>query len=293
MAKTTRKFLSRQQLITALEAVVSRAEKQNDMPLHFEFDGDMLILLGSNNLGQPDDHNLVRVDDTIAYSGPVDVQGHLCQTSILTKGEESDIRIKGYITGASEKDRVTVVAEDASIILGDPGHPERKLIMYAHIEAGAGINIYKRQLVHTQILNHQDDAIIRGQNILHSVIKSPALNINTSMMLHTKIETQGDAMLKCSEVANCHINAEDGDVYLCSGRTHNTIIHAKYDIEINGCVDEFTLRNARSEKGVIRHDGVEVGRKAAPQRAAAKKMPRKVTAAAVGRASAKARKTGS
>lgn len=280
MSKQALRFLTREQLTTWLEARSARMEKEGELPFHFEFDGEMLILIGTNNIGQPDPHNLIRVGQTICYQGAVDAQGHLTETSIRTEGEDSDIRIKGYIAGSSDAKRVEVISEDASIILGDPGHPERKLIAYAHIEAGNGINIYKRQLMHTNILNHQDDAIIRGQNIMHCIIKSPSLNINASIVQNSQILSEGDAMFKCSEIADSRIEAADGDIYLCAGRVRNTVVEAMYDIELNGSVDAFTLEHAHSKKGVVRHDGIEVG-KSAPKRAAAKKQPKKATSAKV------------
>jgi len=288
MPKSSAKAYDAGSIGAHFERINREHQKWGKLPMHYEVEGDTLRLFGTNNIGECDSHNVLRIEEgTLCYKGPIEVHGHLSDLTLKSIGQESDIRVTGYLSGESEDKPVKVISEKACVILGDPDHPERKLIIFAHIEAGEGVNIYKRQLIHTKIINHAEDTVIRGQNLQNVWLESPSVNIAASNCKHTTIKTTGDAMIKASEMIHSHIQAKNGDVYLCAGEIRNCIIEAKYDIELNGHVDAYTLQHARSAQGKVRHDGEIVQHRASskadkkvvaiPRRAAAKARVRKVS----------------
>lgn len=290
MSKSAAKAYDASSVIAHFERVNREHQKWGKLPVHYEIDGDTLRLFGTNNIGECDRHNVLRIEEgALCYKGPIEVQAHLSDLTLKSIGAESDIRVTGYLSGQSAEHPVKVVSEKACVILGDPDHPERKLVLFAHIEAGEGVNIYKRQLIHTTIINHAEDAVIRGQNLQNVHLESPSANIAASNCKHSTIKTTGDVMIKASEVIHSHIQAKNGDVYLCAGEIRNCIIEAKYDIELNGHVDAYTLQHARSSQGKVRHDGEIVNQRrsakaekkvvALPRKAAIKAKSRKISSA--------------
>ncbi len=253
---------------------LAAAEKEPSLPIYYELDGEHLILYGTNNIGERDEHNIWRGPGLdLCYLGPLEVRGHIGPVRLMTVGEESDLRIDGSITGDSLEKRAILISKDGTVTLADHNPVERKLVIYAKIEAASGINIYKRQLIHCELLNHADDVIIRSQTVMDTSIKSPSLNMNVSTCRNTELLTDGDAMLKGCEFSNCTIKAKRGDVYLCAGHIRNCVIEAEYDIEISGQVDAWTLERLTSRKGQIRTEG----RVLKPAKATGPKLVKKST----------------
>lgn len=252
----TQKFQTPQTIETYLGKLSAASEKEGMLPLFYEVDKGKLFLYGTDNIGQRDEHSICRLGGTeIIYEGAVEMRAHIAEGGIVTRGEGNNIRITGYICGESEENPARIIARDSAITLGDTNHPERRNILYAHIEAANGITIYKRPLIHVTLLSHYEDIVLRGQVMEDVSITAPYASISTSIGTHLKVEVQHDATLKASKVSRCEITSHEGEVMISAGSIRECKVTAKYDIEFCGCVDEYTLKNARSDKGQVRSGG--------------------------------------
>ncbi len=252
----TQKFQTRQTIETYLEKLSEANVKQGMLPLFYELDKNKLVLYGTDNIGERDEHCICRLAaGEIAYEGPVELRGHIAEGSIITRGEGSNIRITGYICGESDESPARIISRDGMVSLGDTNHPERRNIVHAHIEAAIGITIYTRPLILVTLISHYEDAILRGQMMEDVAITAPYVSLSTSIGKEISIHSHHDAVLKGAKFTRCEITSEEGEVFVSAGSIRECKITAKYDIDFCGCVDEFTLKHARSEKGQVRSSG--------------------------------------
>jgi hypothetical protein len=106
--------------------------------------------------------------------------------------------------------------------------------------------------------SHYEDVLVRGQNMHDVKITAPYVSLSGSVGMEMEIDSQQDVVMKGSHFARCKVNAADGEVFICAGSIRECTVTAKYDIELTGHVDEFTLKHAKSEKGQVRNDGKPV-----------------------------------
>lgn len=253
----TQKFQNKQTIEAYLEKLSQANVKQGMLPLFYELEkGNKLILYGTDNIGERDEHCICRLAaGEVAYEGSVELRGHIAEGSIITRGEGGSIRITGYVCGESDENPARIISRDSSISLGDTNHPERRNIVYAHIEAAGGITIYKRPLIHVTLISHYEDIVLRGQMMEDVAITAPYLSLSASIGKDVSIRAQHDAVLKGAKFTRCEIASEEGEVFISAGSIRECKVTAKYDIEFCGNVDEYTLKNAKSEKGQVRSGG--------------------------------------
>lgn len=250
------KFYSRQTIEAHLDKLSQANEAKGLLPLSYEIDKGKLILFGTDNIGKRDEHSICRLNGAeIAFEGAVEVRGHLAEGSIITRGEGANIRVTGYICGESEENPARIIARDSAVSLGDTNHPERRCIMYAHIEAANGITIYKRPLMHVTLISHYEDAVLRGQIMDDVNITAPYVSLSVSYGKQMVIRVSQDAVMKGGKFSACDIASSDGEVLICAGSIMDTKVAAKYDIDFSSGIDEFTMKHARSEKGQVRASG--------------------------------------
>ncbi len=252
----TQKFQTRQTIEGFLDKLNQANVKLGMLPFYYEMEKNKLILFGTDNIGERDEHSICRIGDAeIAYEGAIEVRGHIAEGAITTRGDNSNIRITGYVAGESQEQLVQVIARDGLISLGDTNQPERRNVTFAHIEAAAGITVYKRPLIHSALISHYEDAILRGQVMEDTTIAAPYISLSTSIGRRIKAEAEHDAVLKGAKFTHCDIASKDGEVFISGGSILQCKVKAKYDIEFCGYVDDFTLKNAKSEKGQVRCGG--------------------------------------
>lgn len=253
----TQKFHTRQSIEAYLEKLGQANVEKGMLPLFYEVDkNDKLILYGTDNIAARDEHCICRMaGGEVAYEGPVEVRGHIAEGNVLTRGEGGSIRVTGFICGESDENPARIVARDSAISLGDTNHPERRNIIYAHIEAAGGITVYKRPLIHVTLISHYEDVVLRGQMMEDVTITAPYVSLSVSVGKEMTVRTQHDAVLKGARFARCDIASEEGEVFISAGSIRECKITAKYDIEFCGYVDEYTLKHAKSEKGQVRSGG--------------------------------------
>ncbi len=260
-------------------------EESEILPVHYMLEDSKLVLFGTDNIGEQDEHSQCRIKEmALAFQGALDIYGHVNDAVLMTKGEQSNIRVTGYISGASLEEPVTLIAHDGSISLGDASHPERRTVCFAHIEAEDNITIYKRPLLFCTVISRSDDAVIRGQLLQHVDVTGEFVNINASSCKDTMVTAEQDVMLKGGSFDRCSVTSASGEVYMCGGDIRNCTIEARHDIELTGAVDEFTLANAHSEIGTVRHDGKVVSAKKSGSKKTAPKGGAKRSAVAAARA---------
>lgn len=253
------KYCSKQTIEAHLEKLQQQNQKQDMLPLFYELDRGKLMLFGTDNIGEKDEHSICRLGDAeIAYEGSIELRGHMAEGHLLTKGEGANIRVTGYICGESKENPARIIARDSAISLGDTNHPERRSILNAHIEAANGITIYKRPLIHVMLISHYEDAVLRGQIFDDVSITAPYVSLSASICKQMTIRSVQDTVMKGGMFTDCDIVSSEGEVFLCAGAIRNCNVTAKYDIEFSGHVDEFTLKHAKSEKGVVRSSGEPV-----------------------------------
>ncbi len=251
------KFQTSRSIESYLDKLSENNIDQGMLPVFYELDANgKLMLYGTDNISEIDEHNICRLaGNVVHYEGPVELRGHIADGGIVTRGNGSNIRVTGYICGDSDENPAQIVARDSAISLGDTHHPERRNIVYAHLEAAHGITVYKRPLIHVSVLSHDEDAVLRGQMMEDVDINAPYLSLSTSIGNEMHIKVKHDAVMKGSKFMKCDIESTDGEIFISAGSIRECKIHAKYDVEIIGCADEYTLKNAVSEKGEVRHDG--------------------------------------
>jgi|GEM_PF-5943100 len=253
---STQKFQTRQTIESYLEKLTQANVKQGMLPLFYEVDKGKLFLFGTDNTGERDEHGICRLAaGEIAYDGAVELRGHIAEGSILTKGDAGNIRITGYVCGESTQNPARIIARDSMVSLGDTNHPERRNIINAYIEAANGITIYKRPLMHVTLISHYEDVVLRGQMMEDVSISAPYVSLSTSIGQNVTVDVEHDAVLKGAKFTRCEISSHEGEVFVSAGSIRECKVSAKYNIEFSGCVDEYTLKHARSEKGQVRHGG--------------------------------------
>lgn len=252
----TRKFHTHQTIASYLDRVSGDNVKKGRLPLFYELDKGKLLLFGTDNIGKRDEHSICRLGGAeVAFEGAVELRGHLTGGGVFTRGEGANIRVTGYICGESAENPARIVARDSAVSLGDTHHPERRNILYAHIEAAGGITVYKRPLIHVTLVSHHEDVVLRGQMMDDVSITAPYVSLSTSIGRNMVIRVTQDAVLKGGEFFKCDISSGEGEVFVCAGAIRKSKVTAKYDVDFSGGADDFTLGAAKSENGRVRSGG--------------------------------------
>lgn len=255
----SQKFQTRQSIEAFLEKLNESNMERGMLPFYHEVEKNKLVLSGTDNIGERDEHSICRIGDAmIAYEGAVEVRGHMAEGGIVTRGDVSNIRITGYLAGESEANPIRIHAQDGLVSLGDTNQPERRNVTFAHIEAAAGITVYKRPLIHTTLISHYEDAILRGQIMDELRVTAPYISLSTSIGRRITAVSEHDVVMKGAKFTHCDITSREGEVFISAGAIAQCKVRAKYDIEFCGYVDEYTLKNAKSEKGQVRCGGEPV-----------------------------------